>query len=102
MSSQTLRPVERRIRQLAGEGVSEDEIAERFRRSPEWVRRVLAWSRMPRSGRPDSPSPLRPLERRVLQWRHEGADHDAIGTRFHRGGDFIEQVERMARYKLGE
>jgi hypothetical protein len=96
-----LRPVERRVRHLFASGISEDEIARRFRRSPNWVRRVLTWSELPRSGsRGASVTMLRPLERRVLHWRDQGADHAEIGSRFHRGGGFIEQIERIAQYKL--
>ena len=42
-----LRPIERRIRRLIGAGVSETDIAERFRRSPAFVRRVLELSALP-------------------------------------------------------
>lgn len=96
-----LRPVERRVRHGLASGLSEDEVALRFRRTPEWVRRVAEWSEIPRSDvRPVPVSPLRPLERRVLSWRESGADHADIGARFGRGSDFIAQVERLALYKL--
>lgn len=96
-----LRPVERRVRRGLESGLSEDEVALRFHRSPEWVRRVAEWSELPRPERRDpSTSPLRPVERRVLSWRDNGAEHADIGARFHRGSDFIAQVERLARYKL--
>jgi hypothetical protein len=102
VTDEQLRPVERRVRHLVANGMSEDEIARRFRRSPDWVRRVLAWSQVPRSApRGASVSMLRPLERRVLHWRDQGADHAEIGSRFRRGRGFIEQVEHLAQYKLG-
>ena len=95
-----LRPIERRIRRLVGDGISETDIAHRFRRSPEFVRRVLELSALP--GRHASPteSPLRPLERRVLRWRAEGAPPADIAARFHRSPEFVERVEHLARYKL--
>ena len=101
MTGQQLRPVERRVRHLVGTGIPDAEIAQRFRRSPAWVRNVVMWSQVPRPAAFAAPaSELRPLERRVLQWREQGVDHAAIGSRFHRSGEFIEQVERLARYKL--
>jgi hypothetical protein len=100
-SDEQLRPVERRVLRLVGAGLADAEIAQRFRRSPDWVRRVVTWSDVPRHGALDEPKgSLRPLERRVLHWRDQGVDHAAIGDRFHRSGEFIEQVERLARYKL--
>lgn len=98
----TLRPLERRIGRLIREGVDETEIARRFKRSPEMIRRVAAMAQLPRSGAAQSSAPhrLRAVERRVLRWRDGGADHADIGSRFGRGPGFVQQVERLARYKL--
>ena len=101
MDLSSLRPLERRVLRLAGEGTEEAEIARRFRRSPDHVRRVLALAKLPR--RPAAAAdhqPLRPLERRLLKWRQQGAGHDEIGAMFRRGPDFIRQVEALAQYKL--
>jgi len=95
-----LRPIERRIRRLIGAGVSETDIAERFRRSPAFVRRVLELSALPGRNAPAPDSPLRPLERRVLRWRDEGAPSADIAARFHRSPEFVDRVEHLARYKL--
>jgi len=100
MTDQLLRPVERRVRRQVEDGVGLGEIARRFNRSPAWVDRVLALSELPRSGVTPPDSVLRPIERRVLWWRDEGAGHAEIGSRFHRSGPFIQQVEELARYKL--
>jgi hypothetical protein len=96
-----LRPLERRIRRLVDDGVSEADIATRFRRSPEFVRRVLALTRLPgRHAATESRSPLRPLERCVLRWRDEGADPSDFAPRFRRSPEHLERVEQLARYKL--
>jgi DNA-binding CsgD family transcriptional regulator len=100
MERTELRPIERRILRLKGEGVSVAEIARRFRRSSEHIDRVIGWARLP--GRDANPTTgvLRPLERRVLRWRDRGADYEDIATRFRRSPDFVERVEGFARYKL--
>jgi hypothetical protein len=95
-----LRPLERCIRRSLARGVPPEEVARRFRRSPDWVMRVDGWAMLPRSGTGEAAGPLRPFERRVLRWRTLGAGHAEIATRFRRSGPFIEQVERLARYKL--
>ncbi len=96
-----LRPLERRILQLVDDGVDKDEIARRFRRSPEMIGRVIALTRLPRFDATDrSPEVLRPLERRVLRWRDDGADYSEIGHRFRRSAGFVAQVEGLAHYKL--
>ena len=98
-----LRPLERRILRLAGEGVSDEEIARRFRRSPAFIRRVIDLTDVPRARtRPAKSEILRPLERRVLRWRETGAAPDEIGPRFNRSGDFISRVEGLANHKLAE
>ena len=96
-----LRPLERRVLRLAGDGHDEVDMARRFRRSPEHMRRVLDLARIPRHPQA-TPSPaelLRPLERRLLKWREQGADHAEIAAMFRRGPDFIRRVEALAQYK---
>jgi IS30 family transposase len=96
-----LRPVERRIRSLVQHDVPVGEIAERFRRSPEFIHRVIELSELSNRTRPmPSSAPLRPIERRILRWRDEGASHAEIAPRFNRSPDFVERVEHLARYKL--
>jgi DNA-binding CsgD family transcriptional regulator len=92
--------IERRMHRLAQEGVDTEEIAQRFRRSPGFVERVLALAHVPRRGGGRRPAGgLRPLERRVLKWRDGGASVTDIAPRFHRQPRTIEQIERLARYK---
>ena len=97
---QSLRPLERRVLRLVRNGVDDTEIARRFRRRPEFVRRVIAYTEIPRTGAKPEASVLRPVERRILKWRAGGAGHAEIGHRFHRSGAHIERVERLASYKL--
>jgi len=93
-------PMERRMVRLANEGVATEEIAQRFRRSPGFVERVLVLARVPRQGDGRrAGGGLRPVERRVLKWREGGASPGDIAPRFRRNTRSIEQIERLARYK---
>ncbi len=101
-SQRALRPVERVVLLLVHEGVDDTEIARRFRRSPEMIRRITALARVPRTaGAKVVPHDgLRPLERRLLRWRHYGATYAEIGCRFRRSPAFVARVEAFAHYKL--
>jgi DNA-binding CsgD family transcriptional regulator len=105
-SNPALRPVERLVLRLVDEGVDDVEIARRFRRSPEMIRRITAMARLPRTAGvrvvPVPDDGLRPLERRLLRWRHYGATYTEIGARFRRSPVFVERVEAFAHYKLEE
>lgn len=100
MLSPSLRPIERRVLRLAADGVDDEEIGRRFRRSPEWAGRVRSLAEMPRGTRHLQGDVLRPLERRVLRWRAAGADVDALSPMFRRTPAFLRQVESLAHYKL--
>jgi DNA-binding CsgD family transcriptional regulator len=98
--TERLRPVERRVLRWARAGVDDAEIGRRFGRSERWTAQVRFLAGLDRSG----PSParhdrLRPLERRVLRWRSEGAGHDELSDRFRRSPDFLARVEQYAQYK---
>lgn len=95
-----LRPFERRVLRLAGDGVDTTEIAQRFRRSPEFIDRVMEWSRLPGRASHHERQPLRPLERCILGWRERGAGYSEIAPRLRRSPEFVERVEGLARYKL--
>ena len=87
--------------QLVEDGVGSTEIARRFRRTPEMIDRIIGMASLPgRAARPVAGGEgLRPLERRVLRWRSDGADYDEIGARFGRSAAHVERIERLARYK---
>jgi len=97
-----LRPLERRIVRWAQEGVPHDEIGRRFRRGPDFVEQVIMLASLPdRHAGPDAAGrELRPLERRILDWRAAGASHAEIAPRFRRSESFVARVEELARYKL--
>lgn len=96
----SLRPLERRILTMREEGVSIDEIADRIRKSPDFVERVIDWTKIPRSGT-SRPTGLSPLETRVLALKAAGEDHETIAARFKKSDRFIRQVEGMAHYRQG-
>lgn len=100
VSSTALRPIERRVLRLEESGLDHAEIARRFRRSPEFIGRLVELARLPWRNARRHDGALRPLERRILTWRAQGADYSEIGPRFGRSADYIRRVERFARYKL--
>jgi len=95
-----LRAFERRVLRLADRGVAIDEIAERFRRSPEFIGRVVAFTQLPGRTGSDHRAALRPLEHCILGWRARGAAYADIAPRLGRSPEFVERVEGFARYKL--
>ena len=101
---QNLRPVERRVRKLTDQGLSDPEIAWRFRRSPGYIRQVRRLSEVPR---PDGDARsrdelLRPLERCVLRWRQQGADYPELAARFRRHPSTLRRIEALAHHKLNQ
>ena len=87
---------------LVDEGVDEHEIGRRFKRGPRFVHQVIELAGIDRRavGRSHTQT-LRPLERRVLQWRQQGVGFDEMAPRFRRSPEFLERVEALATYKLG-
>jgi DNA-binding CsgD family transcriptional regulator len=97
---ESLRPLERCVLRLVANGVDHIEIARRFRRRPEFVDRVIAYAGMPHNSVQPPGDVLRPVERRILKWRANGAEHADIGRRFHRSAGHIRRIEQLATYKL--
>ncbi len=95
-----LRPIERRVLRLQAEGHDAAEIGRMFRRSAEHIDRIIAFTELPgRTGEAADTGTLRPVERCVLRWRRQGADHAEIGERFGRSARHIRQVEGLALFK---
>jgi DNA-binding CsgD family transcriptional regulator len=96
-----LRPFERRVWRLAADGMVPDEIGRRFHRSGAFIERVLVLADL--SGRSgwERSAGLRPLERRLLRWRDEGASPVELADRFRRGPGYIERVLALADFKAG-
>jgi uncharacterized protein (DUF433 family) len=86
------RPLERRVVSWLESGLDPSEVAARFRRSPEFIERVSVLARLPRETIARGQSGLRPLERRILRWRENGASFEEIAARFRRSPQFIERV----------
>jgi hypothetical protein len=82
-------------------GVAVEEIAERLRRSPEHVERIIGWTDIPRAGVRPRRS-YRPIERRVLALRAVGESHERIAQRFGRSPGFIRRVEGLAHYSIAK
>lgn len=97
---ESLRPMERRILTMRSEGTSITDIANRLKKSPEFVERVIEWTEIPRSGT-ERDSVLSPLESRVLALAADGEDHETIARRFKKSERFIRQVQGLAHYRKG-
>ncbi len=93
-----LRPLERRVLAMRDAGHGIDAIAEAFRRTPDHIRRIIAWTDSPRSGPPERRYP-RALESRVLALRGDGESHEQIAERFGASPGFIKRIEGLAHYR---
>src|SRR5262249_51288192 len=96
----TLRPLERRITRLAEDGVVPEEIGRRFNRSGDFVERVLEFTNLPGRRAAYEQEGLRPIERRLLWWRDQGASSLELADRFRRGPAYIDRVLAYADLKL--
>ncbi|MFA5885548.1 MAG: hypothetical protein WDA60_16985 [Acidimicrobiia bacterium] len=96
------RPLERCVMRMTADGLDDDEIGRRLRRSSAHVQRVRHLAHVPRhpADRRDPAYGLRPIERRVMRWLDEGADHSEVAALFGRSPSSIEFVAQMAAYKL--
>ncbi|MGH9307315.1 MAG: hypothetical protein ACRD0I_10615 [Acidimicrobiales bacterium] len=109
-----MRPLERRILAMVEAGTDFGEIARRFRRSPEFISRVIEIARLPHEGAAtavggesessDSTSDpaLRPIERLVLKGRAAGVPMDLMARQFKRSTAHVERIADLATYKLGK
>jgi len=102
MAGAQRRPLERRVQAWADTGHDLREIAARFRRSPEFIDRVLTMARIDRAPAVDGDRGQRPLERRILRWRERGASFDDIAARFNRSPAFVERVVGFTKLRQGD
>jgi DNA-binding CsgD family transcriptional regulator len=101
--AQRLRPIERRVLALKKAGVSDTEIARRFRRgrrSIEQIQSLASLDGRHAERRARRSGALRPVERRILAWRDRGVSADQLADRFRRSHEYVKRVEHLARYKL--
>ena len=104
-----LRPIERRVLAMRDEGLSDEEIGRRLKRSPGHVARIAEWATLPArrthggdgSGR-SRDGALSPRERRVVAMRSEGLSHAEIGRRFRKSERYIRQVEGLAHFRRSQ
>lgn len=96
-----LRPLETRVLAMRQQGLSDEEIGRRVRKSPERVAMIAEWAVLPTrgSGEERSEDGLSAMEKRVLALRAQGESHAQIGERFRRGPRFIRQVEGLAHFR---
>ena len=99
----SLRPKERVIKRLADSGMTEPEIAWRFKSSPRHIERTLRLIEIPRPPRADTGSPpTTALERTVLKARSRGVSHAEIGARLRRSPSFVARVEHFAALRAAK
>lgn len=130
MTIGAMRPLERRILSMVEAGTDFAEIARKFRRSPEFISRVVEIARLPHSdaagpststgddeavpgeaggaehgAAPGSSGagrhPLRPIERLVLKSQAAGVPMDLMARQFKRSTAHLERIADLATYKLG-
>ncbi len=101
--AQRLRPIERRVLALKEAGISDTEIARRFRRGRRFIEQVEELARLDgrhADRRARRSGALREVERRILAWRDRGVSAEQLADRFRRSPDYVHRVEHLARYKL--
>jgi DNA-binding CsgD family transcriptional regulator len=97
-----LRPIERVVIRLHGEGFSPADIGKKVRKKPGTVNRIIVMSGYKdgaSTSTPD-PHPLRPVERVVLNLRKRGETYGQIGNRLALSGRRVQFIERLAEFKL--
>jgi len=104
MADRRPRAIERTVRRLREDGLSESEVAWRLRRSPGYVRRIERFSQIERPDEPTtgvetSSESLRPIERCVLNALQGGAGYAEIAARLRRSPGYVSRVERFANLR---
>ena len=102
MDEVRLRPIERTILRLDGEGMSTSEIGRRIGKRPGTVRRIIImidYKKDLEDAPESTPSTLTPLERVVLRLKASGENYGEIGVRLGRSGAHIRRIESYALLK---
>ena len=97
-----LRPIETRVLAMRQEGLSDEEIGRRIRKSPERVAMIADLAVHPArtsDGRRDDDGGLSPRQKRILALRAEGQSHAEIADRFRRSPRYIRQLEGLAHFQ---
>ncbi|HVR78749.1 MAG TPA: hypothetical protein VMS99_10185 [Acidimicrobiia bacterium] len=99
-----LRPIERVVIRMQGEGLSTVDIGKRIGKKPGTVHRIIQMidfkDGVP-SGSSSNDHPLRPIERVVVKLRAKGETYGTIGNRVGRSGRQVRMIEGYADIKLG-
>jgi DNA-binding CsgD family transcriptional regulator len=97
-----LRPIERVVMRLHGEGCSLADIGKKVGKKPGTVTRIMQMTGYKQDDLPDQASNshhLRPVERVVLRLREKGETYSQIGNRLARSGRRIQFIETLAEFK---
>jgi len=98
-----LRPIERVVMRLHGDGLSLPDIGKRIGKKPGTVHRIIQMVDFKEGvvpGIPASGNQLRPLERVVVKLRARGESYGEIGNRLARSGRQVRMIEGYADFKL--
>jgi DNA-binding CsgD family transcriptional regulator len=99
-----LRPIERVVVRLHGDGLSLPDIGKRIGKKPGTVHRIIQMIDFKDGvvpARAESVDPLRPIERVVVKLRARGESYGEIGNRLARSGRQVRMIEGYADFKLG-
>ena len=99
-----LRPIERVVMRLHGDGLSLPDIGKRIGKKPGTVLRIMRMIDFKDGvtrGTASTDHPLRPIERVVVKLRARGESYGTIGNRVARSGRQVRMIEGYADFKLG-
>jgi len=101
-SDVTLRPLERVVSRMHGEGLTPADIGKKVRKKPGTVNRILEMIELKQDVPPNStpdPDRLRPVERVIVRLRGQGETYSQIGNRLALSGRRVQFIEQLAEFK---
>ena len=101
-SDVTLRPLERVVSRMHGEGLTPADIGKKVRKKPGTVNRILEMIELKQDVLPNSTSDhdrLRPVERVIVRLRGQGETYSQIGNRLALSGRRVQFIEQLAEFK---